>query len=53
MDVEECMKSEKAILRHVWTRLIDALKNMGLKEKEFKYFLLVTAAEIAKNVSSY
>ena len=47
MDVEECMKSEKAILRHVRTRLIDAFKNMGLKEKEYSKYL-VTAAEVAK-----
>ena len=47
MDVEEYMESEKAILRHVRTRLIDAFKNMGLKEKEYSKYL-VTAAEVAK-----
>ena len=33
MDVEECTKSEKSILRHVRTRLITAFKEMGLQEK--------------------
>ena len=47
MDVEECTKSEKSILRHVRTRLITAFKEMGLQEKEFSRYL-VTAAVIAK-----
>ena len=47
MDVEEYMESEKAILRHVRTRLIDAFKSTGLKEKEYSKYL-VTAAEVAK-----
>ena len=47
MDVEKCMKSEKAILRHVRTRLIEAFKGMGLKEKEYSKYL-VTAAVVAK-----
>ena len=41
------MESEKAILRHVRTRLIDAFKSTGLKEKEYSKYL-VTAAEVAK-----
>jgi len=47
MDVEECTKSEKSILRHVRTRLITAFKDMGLQEKEYSKYL-VTAAVIAK-----
>ena len=47
MDVEECMKSEKSILRHVRTRLITAFKDMGLQEKEYSRYL-VTAAVVAK-----
>ena len=47
MDVEEYMESEKAILRHVRTRLIDAFKSTGLKEKEYSKYL-VTAAEVPK-----
>ena len=47
MDVEECTKSEKSILRHVRTRLITAFKEMGLKEKEYSKYL-VTAAVVAK-----
>ena len=47
MNVEECTKSEKTILRHVRTRLITAFKEMGLQEKEYSRYL-VTAAVIAK-----
>ena len=47
MDVEPCDRSEKAILRHVRSRIIEEFKNMGLTEKQYKWYL-VTAAEIAK-----
>ena len=47
MDVKECAKSEKSILRHVRTRLVSAFKELGLQEKEYSRYL-VTAAEIAK-----
>ena len=33
MDVKQCTKSEKAIIRHVRTRLIGTFKDMGLEEK--------------------
>ena len=46
MDVEPCDRSEKAILRHVRSRIIEEFKNMGLTEKQYKWYL-VTAAEIA------
>ena len=47
MDVVPCARSESAILRHVRSRIIEEFKLMGLKEKEYRYYL-VTAAEIAK-----
>ena len=47
MDVVLCTRSESAILRHVRSRIIEEFKLMGLKEKEYRYYL-VTAAEIAK-----
>ena len=47
MDVVPCTRSESAILRHVRSRIIEEFKLMGLKEKEYRYYL-VTAAEVAK-----
>ena len=47
MDVVPCTRSENAILRHVRSRIIEEFKSMGLKEKEYRYYL-VTAAEVAK-----
>ena len=46
MDVVPCTRSAHAILRHVRT-IIEEFKAMGLKEKEYKYFL-VTDTEIEK-----
>ena len=50
MDVVPCTRSESAILRHVRSRIIEEFKLMGLKEKEYRYYL-VTAVEIAKKLS--
>ena len=47
MDRKVCMKSEKAILRHVWTMLICTFKDVVLKEKESSKYL-VTSAILAK-----
>ena len=46
MDVKQCTKSEKAILRHVWTRLITAFKEMGLKAKEYSKSLVTAAVTV-------
>jgi hypothetical protein len=47
MDVVLCGRSEKTIIRQVRSRIIEEFKSMGLKEKQYRWYL-VTAAEVAK-----
>ena len=45
MHVVLCTHSENAILHHVRSTIIEEFKSMGLKEKEYRYYL-VSAAEV-------